>query len=294
MSSSHNKKRNSIFLYECLVRRISQALVEGDQRMSSRVLKVLKNRFKPGSELYREFRLANSLVKTSVSSPAVAALIIQEARAAAKSHDVNKLESEKTSLIHDINACLGGRDLLDTQVNEYRIYATIQTLLNDWRSRDPDLGRLAHYEDQLVQWLVSEKTARNDGSVSDLSPGSGRLLMKIMTQKLNERYSGVLTQEQKSFIRTYALSTTRGDDLSFRNRLIGLRDELIEKIDEYVSLHTDEKYTNERLVEVRNKLLSESYDAVDDASIAQALLYIKLRDELTHGADLASSAIFKQ
>jgi len=71
-SKSHNKKRNSILLYEFLVSSISKSLVEDDKRKSSAALKILKRHFKKGTNLYKEFRLLNSLIKTSVTSPQVA------------------------------------------------------------------------------------------------------------------------------------------------------------------------------------------------------------------------------
>ena len=73
--SAHNKKRNTGLLYEFLIKTISQALVDDDKKKSSKALKIVKTYFKPGTELYKEFRLINSIIKTSVSSEAVAASI---------------------------------------------------------------------------------------------------------------------------------------------------------------------------------------------------------------------------
>ena len=72
MSRTHNKRRNAGLLYEFLVRTISQALVEGNQKKSSTALKILRRHFKPGTELHKEFRLINALVRSTVSSESVA------------------------------------------------------------------------------------------------------------------------------------------------------------------------------------------------------------------------------
>ena len=92
MSKAHQKKRNSGLLYEFLVHCISRALVENDQKKSAAALKILRRHFKPGTELYKEFRLINSLIKTTVSSESVASSIVTEAKAAARSHDIKVLD----------------------------------------------------------------------------------------------------------------------------------------------------------------------------------------------------------
>ncbi len=90
--SAHNKKRNTGLLYEFLIKTISQALVDDDKKRSSKALKIVKTHFKPGTELYKEFRLVNSIMKTTVSSEAVASSILNEAKSAARSHDLNALD----------------------------------------------------------------------------------------------------------------------------------------------------------------------------------------------------------
>ena len=130
MSKSHNKKRNTALLYEFLVRTIASALVEGDKKTSSTALKILRRYFKPGTQLYKEFRLFNALVKTTVSSSAVTSSIIAEAKAAAQTADIVALDREKSLLIRSINHALNIDNFYDHPVSEYRTYATIQTLLN--------------------------------------------------------------------------------------------------------------------------------------------------------------------
>ena len=103
MSSSHNKKRNTGLIYEFLIRTISKALVENDKPQSSKALRIIKQNFKSGTELYKEFRLVNALMKTTVTSESVASSIISEAKMAARSHNINELDREKSILIRNIN-----------------------------------------------------------------------------------------------------------------------------------------------------------------------------------------------
>jgi len=280
-SNSHNKRRNTGLLYEFLVHSISRALVENDTKRSNVALKVIRRHFKPGCELYREFRLINSLLRTTVSSEAVAASIIQEAKLAARSHDTAALDHEKSVLINTINRAINDNDFYDHQVNEYKMYATVQTLINDWRIADSDLGRIAQYEDQLLRWLVTEKAAPTDATVSDDSPGHSRLLMKMMMKRLNEKYAHSLSDAQKQLLRAYAFSTANDDPASIRLKLQEVRQNLVAQIELYERDNPGDAYVNKKLEEVHARLVGETLDVVDDDAVTRFMLYTKLSTELT-------------
>jgi hypothetical protein len=283
MSNAHQKKRNTGLLYEFLVRTISRALVEGDTKKSNTALKILRKYFKPGTELYKEFRLINALIKTTVSSGTVAASIMSEAKAAARRHDEKVLDREKSLLIKSINHGLNDENFYDQQVNEYRMYATIQTLINDWRSPDKDLERLAKYEDSVSTWLITEKVELKDQTISEESPGTSRLLMKVMMKKLNEKYSGMLNNDQRGLIRAYAFASANDDESVIKKKLVDIKGKLICAIDGFKLGNPKNDYINNKLVETRERLVQESLDVVDDDTVTRFMLYIKLGSELETG-----------
>lgn len=281
MGKAHNKKRNTGLLYEFLVRAISQALVDGDQRRSGSLLRIVKKHFKPGTELYKEYRLINSLVRTTVSNPSVASSIMQEAKAAARSYDARELDREKSLLISSINRTVNDPDFYDQPVAEYRTYATVQTLLNDWRDPNRDLQRQATYEDQLVSWLIAEKRETDDASVTD-DVGEGRLLMKVMMRKLNEKYAGMLTDEQRQLLRAYAFSAASDDSSSIRLKLDEIRDRLLREIDSQCDTDRSTGYLRDKLVEAREMIASEDIGSqIDDETVTRFMLYVRLSSELT-------------
>lgn len=279
-SKAHNKKRNTGLLYEFLVMTISKALVEGDKKTSSQALRILRRHFKQGTELYKEFRLIHALRKTTVSSEAVAANILREAKDAARTHDFKELDRQKSLLIRDINHLIQDENFYDQQVGEYRFLATVQTLLNDWRNRNADLQRVASYEDQVVKYLITEKQEVPDQAMSEVTPGESRLLMKVMMKKLNEKYSGVLNDEQKSLIRAYAFSTANDDPESMKLKLSEVKDGLLQSIADFGSTHPENEYINKKLVEAKEQLLNEKLDVVDDDTVTRFMLYTKLAAEL--------------
>lgn len=280
MSKSHNKKRNAGLLYEFLVRTISQSLVEGDQRRSAVALRLIKRHFRPGTQLYKEYRLINSLVNITVTSDAVASSILQEAKIAARAHDLKQLDREKSLLISNINKSIGDEDFYDQPVNEYRTYATVQTLLNDWRDPSSDLGRLAQYEDQLVSWMVAKKDEPPDSHFESDSPGESRLLMKVMMRKLNEKYANVLTDDQRRLLRAYAFATANDDPSSVRMKLVETKERLLKEIDVYKRSIDDDAYMNAKLVEIVSALSAETLHDIDDDTVTRFMLYTKLSNEL--------------
>ncbi len=285
--SIHNKKRNTGLLYEFLIKTISKSLVDDDKKKSAKALKIVKTYFKPGTELYKEFRLINSIIKTTVSSDSVASSILGEAKAAARSQDVNALDREKSLLIRTINHQLNDENFYDQHISEYKTFATIQNLFNNWRSKSPDLLKMAEYEDQVVGWLTTQKKEPSEHIVSENSSGgSNRLLMKIMMKKLGEKYDSTLTNEQKSLIKAYAFSAANDENKTILLKINEIREKLLNSIESYVSQKSgEEKYLTNKLTEVKSGLLNEITN-VDDSAVAEYMLYIKLIDELSGGENV--------
>ena len=279
-SKSHQKKRNSFLIYEFLIRVISSALVEDDKSKSAVALKIIRKHIKPGTNLYREFRLINSLVKTTVSSDHVAASILKEAKEAVSLIDESKLDREKSLLIRSINHTLNDENFYDQHVNEYRTYATIQLMINEWKSKNKDLQRMALFEDHVMKWLVTEKEATPDTMITDDTAGTSRLLMKVMTKKLNEKYAGVLNEQQRGLIRAYAFSTVSEDQTSIKTKLSEVKENLVSLVDQYSSEIQHNEYLKNKLSEAKSALLSESLEQVDDSTVTRFMLYSRLRDEL--------------
>jgi hypothetical protein len=280
---NHNKKRNSILLYEFLVRTISKALVENDKKISSTALRILRRHFKPGTELYKEFRLLNALAKTTVSSEHVASSILHETKLASNSIDSEKLDKEKSLLIKNINHFINDENFYDQHVHEYRIYASSQSLFNEWRSKEKDIGKIAQFEDQLMKWLLADKNSSDEHYIAEDSSGTARMLMKIMSKKLNEKYSGVLNEQQRSLIKAYAFSTASEDVSSIKLKLSEIKSNLLQLVESYSDNLRDNDYIKNKLSDVKQSLLEESLETINDETVTRFMLYSKLVSELENG-----------
>ena len=100
MAKTHNKKRNVGLIYEFLVRYMAESLIDGQDDLFNDATNIFKECFRPGTELYREFRLFNALAKTTVSSKSIAASILNEARIAAKNYDIFKWKEFKQEFMN--------------------------------------------------------------------------------------------------------------------------------------------------------------------------------------------------
>lgn len=278
-SSQHNKKRNASLVYEFLVRHISHCIVEKNEKEAQKTLRLIKQYYRPGTELYKEHRLINALVNTSVSSAHVASTVMNEAKAAALGHNVGTLNAEKTSLIHAINKRLGASDIYEHHVPDYKAYATAQTLLNMWRHDDPEkIATKASYEDQVFNRLI--RTKENESlheEKQELSPGSNRLLFRVMLRKLNEKYSHTLTQEQKQLLKAYAFSSANNDDTVVK-KMVQLKEQVIEKINSYLSAEPS-GYVSNKLNEAKQRIQLTEPQQTDEC-MASFMMYAKLLSEL--------------
>jgi len=278
MAKTHNKKRNVGIIYEQLLRNISQSLVEGNEEKAQVVTQILTNNFKPGTQLYREFRLFNSLIKTTVDSDALAVRILGEAKKAALEFDSNQLRKEKASLIKEINHTLDDQAFYSQRIKDYRSYATIQTLLNDWRKDSPaNIGRVASYESKVCGWLREEKQVddisvhRNDDVDS--------LTVKIMTEKFNKKYHNSLNDEQAEIIKEYIFALKQKSYASLTEYLSDIKDATLAEVDTY-ALSCNNVVLNEKMDVIKRNVESLDPKEVNDNSISRFLLVSALKTEL--------------
>ena len=278
MSKSHNKKRNVGIIYELLLRYISNKLINDDKKSAQSALRILEKRFHKSTEIYKEFRLFNALAKSTVSDSAVAAAILTEAKSAARRADRNVLNKEKSLLIRDINHMLSDSHFYHRRVPEYKTYATIQNLLNDWRKVDEaDLLKVVELEGKMVEWLLSEKSCISLDEIVD--PDIDALVVKLMTEKINSKYRNKLNEEQRGIIKSYVFSISSDQGKSISQKLDRMREDTISQLDAFKGL-TDNKYILEKIGRVENSIVEISTDKIDDASISKFLVISQLQNEI--------------
>ena len=274
---NHNKKRNVGIIYEQLCRKVSECLVEGDREQADIALSILKKHFKKGTELYKEFRLFNSLVKTTVSSDSIATRIIEKAQDAASDHDGLRLSQEKSQLIREINHSLEDKNFYHTRVPEYRTYATIQTLLNNWRSDSENLSQTAEFEQKICEWLVTEKPGNKLDEMK--TPDINKLTVKIMRESFNKKYKGEMTTSQQNLVREFVFT----QQTSTHDEITSVLNEQKNKAHKLVAGYKDNcdnRFIKEKIPTIEEAIRSLDPTDHEDDNVARFLTIMGLCEEL--------------
>lgn len=275
MNKSHNKKRNVGIIFEQLVRYASKAIVENNEEIANKVLKITNKFFKDGTELYKEYRLFNALHNTTLPSESLATRIISEAKEASKKLDSHKLYKEKSSLIHEINYSFDDAKFYNQRVSSYKTLATIQRLLDSWRSEKIDVDSQAIYESKLHNWLMTEKKQVNLNEMK--TQDVNNLAVNIMTRKFNEYFGDNLLPEQSKLLKDYIFSIGNEDNISsiFESR----KKECLNELANY-SVKCDSDIVKEKIALVQEKVRSLPVSEINDEVVSRYLTLMKLSNEI--------------
>ena len=275
MNKTHNKKRNVGIVFEQLVKYASQAVVENNSAVAEKVLKITNKFFKPGTELYKEFRLFNALYTTTMPSESLATRVIGEAKAYSNNFDSEKLYKEKSSLIHEINYSFSDKQFFSQKVENYKTLATIQRLLDSWRESTPDISSQAIYESKLHNWMLQEKKVEDLEKLK--TEDVDNLTVSIMTRKFNESFEHQLLPEQSELLREYVFNI--GDREKISEIFTNKKKECLEELKVY-RVQCDSEVVHSKIEEVSSAISNLPVENIDDNIVSRYLTVMKLNNEL--------------
>ena len=274
--SSHNKKRNVGLIYEQLIRYTSKCILEGRSDRAEIAMGIMNDHFKPGTELYKEFRLFNALVQTHVGSEPLAIRILDEAKTAAIGHDARRLDNEKSLLIKSINKKLDFPGFFDMRIPNYRKLATVQTLLNTWRSTTGvTTPETALHESRVVEYLTHKEVA----SPIIKKPEVTSLSLKLMQEKLERKYSNTLNPEQISLINTYVKAATRGETGQLVESCKSIKERAVKAMQVLRSERGD-KVITEKADPVKREIEQLPEEKIQEGDLSRYLTLIRLIAEV--------------
>jgi hypothetical protein len=271
---SHNKKRNVGIIYEQLVLKLSEALIENNDTEFRKIKKILKKHYSKDSELYKEFRLLNSLAVTNIEAPSLATRILGETRSAARRIKSKRLELERSQLIKEINHSMGS-DFYKKKISNYRDLATIQRLLDEyrkWENADPKF--LNEYESKVHKILLEHKQTKKLEEMKD--PEVNPLVLKIMTEKFNSLYSEELTTRQIAILKEWSFN--KGSEKLSR-MCKAVQQSAVTEINKFQKAN-DNKIVDTKISTVLTEIKEVSFENLNDDLISKALIMCKIKDEL--------------
>lgn len=267
----HNKKRNTAFIYEALVRELTKCVVANDQERKGVIVSLIKEHFAKGSILREELDLYKALYETSDLESRVCEKLILEVKISHSQLDQEDIFREQTSLINKINKLLS-KEVFANFVPNYKNLATISQILNPSVS----VKHRVLLETSLVSMLASPET-REEGKLYPMD----NLIYKTFVDRFNEQYGGKLLEDQERLLSKYIASfSDDGMDLKiFLNEEIGRLKSALSGV-----LNEDTQAGNEVLCENTQRVLSmlDSYrtSEVDTQTVKQILKIQSLVGEL--------------
>lgn len=189
----HNKKRNTAFLYETLVKELTKAVVYGDKNKQKFVSTLIKEHFKKNGPLDRELTLYKQIYETRKFPTDRAEKLLDQVKEDHNSINENDIYNEQSKLIAKINKNLGP-GIYSNFVPNYKTLASISQMFN--RSIEPKRRVLLEHE--LLQYITGDEIVEK----KDLKP-IDNLTYQRFVDRFNEAYSNALLPEQKELLSRY-------------------------------------------------------------------------------------------
>ena len=274
MAKIHNKKRNIGIIYEQIVNYICKKAMEKNESDSEAGIKIIKECFRKGTQLNKEYRLFKALASTKgISSPLANSIIFEAKKACNNMFDSKKLEKEKSILIKKLNYSFGKGKIFEESIENYTLYATIQTLLNEWR--DPENASFdltTKYEIKLHESLTSPSKLKNNQN-KNLKVDS--LTYKLMNEIFYKKYSKVLNENQNKILEYYSANDKKSLTESFNN----LKSNTHDLLKDYIK-NCSNKILKEKYQLVNKQIKDLPTEDVSKQNLQKYLLLAKLKEEL--------------
>jgi hypothetical protein len=201
----HNKKRNTAFLYEILVKEATEKLyVENDISSYGNIIKLIKE-MTTGSQMTKELKLYLAL-RAQVKTKTVARSMLSDVLNERKKINNKELFNEQTKFISKINK-VAGPEIFNKFVKDYRNIGNLYHLFNNYDSID------IKDRNVLKESIVSSMVESADEPKKLMQP-IDTITYNILIKRFNEKYSNSLLESQKEMIIKYIMSCD--DEVSFK------------------------------------------------------------------------------
>lgn len=200
----HNKKRNTAFLYEVLLREGTKAIIDRNITRMELIKKIIFEHFSSKTELYKELALFKSLKENSVEEP-YAEKFVREVEARYDKLDKTKIFNEQTSLIKVLNKMLGA-GTFNSFIPNYKDLATMTQMFNPLTP----IKEKILLEQKIIDKI---KIVKEEKQETVMQP-SDNLLYKTYIKNFNQKYTSLL-KEQKELLTKFA-GTFSNDDIELK------------------------------------------------------------------------------
>jgi hypothetical protein len=194
MKTKYNKKRNTAFVFEVLIREGTSAILQGDHDRKNTVVKLIKKHFAPDSTLYKHLQCYQSLYETSGLDRNTCEKIMREAKLAHRVLDPHGLFVSQTDLINDVNKELEP-SVFNNFVPNYKSLANIHKMFST---------NVSPKNSVILEELVLEHMSRTEEAEEQVEIDN--VVVESFVEKFNTKYDNKLLTEQKQLLNLYISS----------------------------------------------------------------------------------------
>lgn len=276
---SHSKYKNAGILFELLVRQITSDTLAGKD---SHVKGLLKKYFVK-TELGREYKLYETLLKKTSTSESKADIVINTLIESSKNLNRGAIKRQKYNLIKEIKEHYDIEEFFNHKLSTYKVYAAFYTLMEAYNTNVLHAEQLINNKITILEHLTAapiKNTIVRDKLMEEFknSDQDVRLLTyKISMDKFNHKYND-LNNQQKVVLKEYINSV---------DNLPRLKEFYITKINEIKStLYKLNKSTKDDILKIKiNEILSiinipSKNVKINDNNLVDLLQYYELINEL--------------
>lgn len=277
MRLKHNKKRNTAFVYEALVRELTESVVKNNKNKQNKIVSIIKEHFNRASTLKKELELYQTIYETRHVDKNLAEKIVVQAKQEYGSLDKKKLFQEQSALINKINRTLSSK-LYSNFVPNYKSIASVYSI---FQQELPVKDRVLLEENIVNQMSASMNVEKTEQKPID------SIVYRTFVNKFNEEYSGALNEQQQTLLNHYVSSFSDNEiELKvYLNEEVGRLKTSIEKsMLKNNTINTD-KVLKEKLENVYSILESFQEKKIDTDLLETVLRTQELVEELETDVD---------
>ena len=281
----HSKVKNTGVLFELLVRQITLEVLNGDKTENAK--HIVKEFFASGTELNKELRLYDLLLKEKYNSESKAEMFVETVSQAHSKLNVAKLSKEKYNLIKEINSKFELEQFLTSPITNYKVLASIYKVFESKKSENYDIKDVFNSKITLIENIISRQTSNKVEPVSDSTKlietykkqdKDLRLLTyKILVETFNKKYTN-LDEKQKGLLKEYI--NNMSNTSKFKDYLAVELPQIVKELKEIKSKISD-KVTTIKLAETISILEKMKIGkTVSDNNVSSIMLSYELIKEL--------------
>ena len=200
MATKINKKRNTGFVFEALIREATKAILAKDEPKRNKVVNTIKESFAPGTELRKELDCYKALASSESFDKPTAEKLVFEVKRDRTNIDNAKLIKEKNALVSRINKNIS-KDVFNNFVPNYKDLSTIARVFS---AKTPTKERVL-MESTLVSNLTKDLMVESNEGLKHIDS----LVVKTFVKNFNQQYDDLLN-EQRNLLQLYVTSVNDG------------------------------------------------------------------------------------